>query len=126
MTGTTDRTPAVPEPSAGGPSRPSPDAREGTSPGEFAGLGLQFALSIIVFLYLGQWLDRKLGSAPWLMIIGVFTGASAAFYSMYRKLMAAQAREEAATAARKAATKKPAVITAGVASAAPPETAPLA
>ena len=103
MSGDTGRTPATPEPPAGGPSRPSPDGSEGTSPGEFAGLGLQFAVSIIVFLYAGQWLDGKLGTAPWLLIIGVFTGAGLAFYSMYRKLMAAQAREEAATAARKAA-----------------------
>ena len=71
--------------------------------GEYAGLGLQFAASIILFLYVGQWLDRKLGTAPWLLMTGVFLGAGASFYSMYRKLMAAQAREEAAKAARKAA-----------------------
>jgi len=68
---------------------------------EFAGVGLQFAVSILVFLYVGQWLDRKLGTDPWFLIIGVFTGASAAFYSMYRKLMKAQAREDAARRARK-------------------------
>ena len=107
MTGSTGRTPATPAPLAGGPSGPTPEAPKGTSPGEFAGLGLQFALSIIVFLYAGQWLDRKLGTAPWLLIIGVFTGAGAAFYSMYRKLMAAQAREEAASAERKAARTAP-------------------
>ena len=27
-------------------------------------------------LHAGQWLDRKLGTAPWLLIIGVFTGAT--------------------------------------------------
>jgi F0F1-type ATP synthase assembly protein I len=53
-------------------------------------------------LYLGQWLDRKLGTAPWMLLIGVFVGAGGSFYSMYRKLMAAQAREEAAKAARRA------------------------
>jgi ATP synthase protein I len=68
---------------------------------EFAGVGLQFAVSILVFLYLGQWLDRKLGTAPWLLIIGVFLGAGASFYSMYRKLMAAQARDEAARKLRR-------------------------
>jgi F0F1-type ATP synthase assembly protein I len=69
--------------------------------GEYAGLGLQFAASIILFLFLGQWLDRKLGTAPWMLLIGVFVGAGASFYSMYRRLMAAQAREEAAKAARR-------------------------
>jgi F0F1-type ATP synthase assembly protein I len=64
-------------------------------------VGIQFALSILVFLYLGQWLDRKLGTAPWLLIIGVFLGAGGSFYSMYRKLMAVQARDDAARKARR-------------------------
>lgn len=88
----------------GGPAGAPPGKRqeeEGFSVSEFAGVGLQFAVSILVFLYLGQWLDRKLGTAPWLLIIGVFLGAGASFYSMYRKLMAAQARDEAARQARK-------------------------
>lgn len=75
-----------------GPFRPRSNAFHG---GEYAGLGLTFAASILLFLYAGQWLDRKLGTDPWLMITGVFTGAGAAFYSMYRKLMAIQEREEA-------------------------------
>ena len=79
---------------------PSPDAG-GTSPSEFAGLGLQFVIAILGGLYAGQWLDRKLGTAPWLLIIGVFSGAGLSFYSMYTKLMKAQAREDAARAARR-------------------------
>ena len=68
----------------------------GPSVAEFAAVGLQFAVSILVFVFVGQWLDRKLGTAPWLLMLGVFLGAGASFYSMYRKLMAAQAREDAA------------------------------
>ncbi|MBC7894393.1 MAG: AtpZ/AtpI family protein [Cytophagaceae bacterium] len=44
-------------------------------------------MSIVLFLYVGRWVDGRLGSEPWGMVIGVFTGAGAAFYSMYRKLM---------------------------------------
>jgi F0F1-type ATP synthase assembly protein I len=77
------------------------EPRTSASGGEYAGLGLQFAASILVFLYAGQWLDKRLGTAPWLMILGVFTGAGASFYSMYRKLMAIQAREDAARKAAK-------------------------
>lgn len=62
--------------------------------GAYAGLGLQFAVSILVFLFVGQWLDRKLGTAPVFLLVGVFVGAGGAFYSMYRKLMAIQAEEE--------------------------------
>ena len=67
---------------------------EGLGGGAFAGLGLQFAVALLVFLYAGQWLDRKLGTAPVFLIIGVFVGAGGAFYSMYRKLMSIQAEEE--------------------------------
>ena len=74
----------------------------GTSAGQFAGHGMTFVVAVLGGLYLGQWLDRRLGTDPWLLIIGVFTGAGAAFWSMYSKLMAAQAREDAARAARRA------------------------
>jgi F0F1-type ATP synthase assembly protein I len=83
-----------------GPPRAG-EADGGSSITQFAGVGLQFALSILVFLYAGQWLDRKLGTAPWLLLVGVFVGGAASFYSMYRKLMAAQARDEAARKARR-------------------------
>lgn len=71
--------------------------------GKYMGLGIQFAGSILVFLWLGQWVDRKLGTGGLFVLIGVFIGAGAAFYSMYRNLMADQRREEAATAAKKRA-----------------------
>jgi F0F1-type ATP synthase assembly protein I len=83
----------------GGPAGGPPGgngAGGGPSVAEFAGVGLQFAVSILVFVYAGQWLDRKLGTAPWMLMLGVFLGAGASFYSMYRKLTAAQRREDAA------------------------------
>jgi F0F1-type ATP synthase assembly protein I len=66
----------------------------GSSLSGLAGVGIQFAVTIIVFLFAGQWLDRRFGTTPWLLILGVVIGASAGFYSLYRKLMAAQARDE--------------------------------
>ena len=73
----------------------------GPGPGAYAAYGLQFVVALLVFLYIGQWVDRKLGTAPWFLIIGVFIGAGGAFYSMYRSLMAAQKREDAAKLERK-------------------------
>ena len=64
----------------------------GPSPAEFAGSGLQFVVAILLFLYLGKWLDAKLGTAPWLLMLGVFVGAGAGFYSFYRRIMAASKR----------------------------------
>jgi ATP synthase protein I len=67
-----------------------------SSAAAYAGLGLQFALAIILFLFVGKWLDTKLGTSPWLLIAGVFLGAGAGFYSIYHRLMADQRREEEA------------------------------
>lgn len=56
------------------------------SGGDYAGMGLQFGGSILIFAYAGYWLDRRLGTSPWLLLVLVFAGAGAAFYSMYRRL----------------------------------------
>jgi len=55
--------------------------------GEVLGVGLQFAASIILFLFVGRWLDSRLGTEPLLLLVGVFVGASAGFYSLYRQLV---------------------------------------
>lgn len=68
----------------------------GLSGGDFAGIGVQFAVVMLGGLFLGQWLDRKFGTGSILTIIFLFLGAGAAFYSMYRKLMAANAADDAA------------------------------
>ena len=68
-------------------TRPSGLPRPAASTGsEFAGVGLQFGFSIVLFAFAGYWLDKKLGTSPWLLILLVFVGAGAAFYSMYRRL----------------------------------------
>ena len=72
--------------------------------GKYAGLGLQFALSILLFLYAGQWLDRRLGTGQLFLLIGVFVGASAAFYSMYRTLVREQRRMDEEKRDRKRGT----------------------
>lgn len=67
---------------------------KGLSGGDFAGLGIQFAAAIIVFLFAGQWVDDRLGTGGLFTIAGVFVGAGAAFYNMYRKITAAQRRDD--------------------------------
>ncbi len=73
------------------PEKPSKDELDISS---FAGAGLQFAVAIVIFLLLGQWADRKLGSSPAFLLIGIFAGGGAAFYSMYRRIAAAQKADD--------------------------------
>ena len=82
--------PLKPDP---GSEHPTP---EPTIPGTgaLAGMGFQFAISILVFLLAGQWIDRKLGTEPLFLILFVFIGAGASFFSIYRKLTEQQRRED--------------------------------
>src|SRR4051812_13156267 len=62
----------------------------GVSGARFAGAGFQFAALVVASAFAGIWLDRKVGTSPWLLIVTVFLGAALGFYSMYRNLMRAQ------------------------------------
>jgi len=75
------------------PQTPTPQPEE-LKIGSFAGVGLQFAVAIVLFLFLGQWADRKLGTSPIFLLAGVFIGGGAAFYSMYRRLSTAQKADD--------------------------------
>jgi ATP synthase protein I len=66
--------------------------RKGTSPVVFAGAGFELAGCILIGLFGGQWIDKKLGTAPWLLILGVFIGAAAGIFNMYRTLTTAERR----------------------------------
>lgn len=56
--------------------------------------GLEFAGAILIGLFGGQWLDRRLGTGPWLVVAGVFVGAAAGFLSLYRTLIGGTKRPE--------------------------------
>jgi len=66
----------------------------GLSGADFAGVGLQFAAAIVIFLFAGQWVDDRLGTKGLFTILGVFIGGGAAFYLMYRKIAAARRRDD--------------------------------
>lgn len=60
--------------------------RKGMSGSEFAGIGLQFAVILVGFALAGIWLDRRLGTSPWLLIALVLGGAGLAFWTMVRRV----------------------------------------
>src|SRR6185503_14334962 len=71
--------------SAGGSSgKATNDAELDTS--RLAGMGVQFLVAILLFLFIGKWLDSRLGTSPWLLILGVFSGATASTVAMYRRV----------------------------------------
>ncbi|MGQ0561145.1 MAG: AtpZ/AtpI family protein [Gemmatimonadota bacterium] len=59
----------------------------------YLGYGLTWALSTLLFLWLGTKADAWLGTKPALTLIGAFVGAAAGFYYMYRRLIAEQHRD---------------------------------
>lgn len=79
-----------------GRSQGGPSPSQAGSAASVAGLGVQLVISILLFLYLGKWLDGKLGTDPFLLVVGVFVGAAVGIYNMYHMLTAAQrtARKE--------------------------------
>jgi len=58
------------------------------SPWALAGLGVEFAVALVLFGYAGQWIDRRLGIAPVGLLAGVLLGAGGTFVLSVRRLLA--------------------------------------
>lgn len=55
--------------------------------GIYGALGFQLVASILVGVFGGQWLDKKFGTEPWLMMLGLFLGVGAGFYNLFRVVL---------------------------------------
>lgn len=67
---------------------PGPGERKkGQDPAQLAGIGIQFAVVLVAFLFAGKWLDDRLGTEPWLLMAGVFVGFGLSVFWMYRRLV---------------------------------------
>jgi F0F1-type ATP synthase assembly protein I len=75
-------------------SSTKPGRPDELSASSYAGLGIQFVVGIFLFLYLGKWIDSTLGTSPFGVLAGVFIGGGGSFYLGYRKLVAAQKRDD--------------------------------
>lgn len=53
--------------------------------GSFAGLGLQCGASLTACTLGGLWLDRRLGTLPWLLLLGVALGLVGGFYLIVQR-----------------------------------------
>ncbi len=52
----------------------------------YAGLGVQLAVSLLVFVWVGQWLDKRLGNTGMVTIAAAFLGFGGTMYSLIRTL----------------------------------------
>jgi ATP synthase protein I len=71
-------------PAFGGGDGPPNDPVPGAA--ALTGMGVQFLAAILLCLFAGRWLDGRLGTAPWLMVLGVLAGAGASTVAMYRRV----------------------------------------
>jgi F0F1-type ATP synthase assembly protein I len=53
----------------------------------YIGLGLQLAVSIVVFLFFGRLVDSWLGTDPVFMVIGAFIGCAGGMISVIRTVL---------------------------------------
>lgn len=74
------------------PEAPLAGARQGGggglgSPRAYAGMGVEIALPIVLFMYLGYRLDAWLGSDPWLLSLGALLGVAVGSYGFIRRVL---------------------------------------
>ena len=52
----------------------------------YGSLGIEMAASVLIGTLIGYWLDKWLGTQPWILIIGFIFGAAAGFRNLFRFL----------------------------------------
>jgi F0F1-type ATP synthase assembly protein I len=63
--------------------------------GRYGTVGLELALSVLVGLFGGQFLDRRFHTEPWLMLLGLAYGVAAGVRGLYRAAERATREAEA-------------------------------
>lgn len=53
---------------------------------KLSSVGIEFALSVLIGVFAGRWLDGKLGTSPWLMIVLLCVGFAAGLRSLMRAM----------------------------------------
>jgi ATP synthase protein I len=74
--------------------------------GRFGTVGLEFALSILLPLFLGRWLDQKLGTDFWFTLVLAGLGLAAGVRAVLRALREANRQAEKLEREERQARKK--------------------
>jgi len=70
--------------------------------GPFLTMGIQLALAVVAFFFLGRWLDALFGCAPWLMLAGLALGIVGGLVQFFRVALALGKKEDKETEDHKA------------------------
>ncbi len=55
--------------------------------GQYLGLGFQLAASVVLMVFLGNWLDEKYNKKPLFLIIGACLGTFAGLYNLIKTVL---------------------------------------
>lgn len=88
------RAPSDPRPRTPSDPRPAAPPPEGTDPRDpfarqlmqYGGIGAMFPVAIALGFLGGRWLDARLGTAPWLSLLGFLFGVIAALRNLLRSI----------------------------------------
>ena len=81
------------EPGSESPQPPEKEGRGGDwtqalrEAAPYLGIGSSLAATVLLGLGAGYWLDGKLGTRPWLFLVGGVFGVVAAFWQVYKLTM---------------------------------------
>lgn len=70
------------------------DKNEVRGLGRASSAGIELALAVVGCLLLGWWVDGKLGTSPWLTLIGLIFGSFVGFRSLWQAAQAANELDE--------------------------------
>lgn len=63
-----------------------PDARTLKTLGQLSTIGLAFVFALVLGFGAGVWLDNRLGTAPWLSLLGFAMGLAAGILNVVRTM----------------------------------------
>jgi len=70
-----------------------PDARTLKTLGQLSTIGLAFVFALVLGFGAGFWLDSKLGTSPWLSLLGFAMGLAAGVLNVVRTMQSVAATE---------------------------------
>jgi ATP synthase protein I len=68
--------------------------------GQLSTIGMSFVFALVLGFGGGYWLDRTLGTRPWLSFIGFFLGLAAGVLNVYRVMKLSNAATKSGRASR--------------------------